>query len=59
VEVSDIVDLAAGLGTGQRLLGLDVGAKTVGLAAALAGVYAVWAFGQLRRGKLADGAPAQ
>lgn len=32
MAIVDVVDIAAGLARGQRLLGLDVGSKTIGLA---------------------------
>ena len=52
--VQDIIDLAENLAKGERLLGLDVGAKTVGLALSDRGLAVASPFETLRRGKLGD-----
>ncbi|HEX9768809.1 MAG TPA: Holliday junction resolvase RuvX [Kiloniellales bacterium] len=52
--VPDIVALADGLAAGERLLGLDVGAKTIGLAISDRGLSVASPLETLRRGKLAD-----
>ncbi len=54
MSVADIVDLAGKLATGERLLGLDVGAKTVGLALSDRGLVVASPLETLRRGKFAD-----
>ena len=54
MKVSDIVALAERLAAGQRLLGLDVGAKTVGLAVSDRGLAVASPLETLRRGTLAD-----
>ena len=54
----DIVALADGLAAGERLLGLDVGAKTIGLAISDRGLSVASPLETLRRGKLADGVAA-
>jgi putative pre-16S rRNA nuclease len=54
VIVHDIVALADRLGPSERLLGLDVGAKTVGLAVSDKGLAVASPIETLRRGKLAD-----
>ena len=54
MTVSDIVALADSLTKGQRLLGLDVGAKTVGLALSDRGLAVASPLETLARGKLAD-----
>ena len=52
--VQDIIDLAKSLAKGERLLGLDVGAKTVGLALSDRGLAVASPLETLARGKLAD-----
>ncbi len=52
--VPDIVDLADRLAAGERLLGLDVGAKTIGLAVSDTGRAVASPLETLRRGRLAD-----
>jgi putative Holliday junction resolvase len=54
VSVPDIVALADRLAKGERLLGLDVGAKTVGLALSDRGLTVASPLETLRRGRLAD-----
>jgi putative Holliday junction resolvase len=54
VSVDDIAALAERLAEGERLLGLDVGAKTVGLALSDRGLTVASPLETLRRGKLAD-----
>ena len=54
MSIQDIVDLAEHLAKGERLLGLDVGAKTVGLALSDRGLTVASPLETLRRGKLAD-----
>ena len=49
----DVVALAAGLAEGTRLLGLDVGEKTVGLAISDRGLAVASPLETLKRGKLA------
>ena len=52
--VQDIIDLAENLAKGERLLGLDVGAKTVGLALSDRGLAVASPLETLARGKLGD-----
>ena len=47
----DMVALRAGLGREQRLLGVDPGAKSIGLALSDVGLMLASPFGQVRRGK--------
>ncbi len=54
MSVPDIVALADRLAAGERLLGLDVGAKTIGLAVSDRGLTVASPLETLRRGKLAD-----
>ncbi len=54
MSVDDIVALAGRLAEGERLLGLDVGAKTVGLALSYRGLTVASPLETLRRAKLAD-----
>ncbi len=54
MSVPDIVALADRLAAGERLLGLDVGAKTIGLAVSDRGLTVASPIETLRRGKLAD-----
>ena len=54
MSVDDIVALAGRLAEGERLLGLDVGAKTVGLALSDRGLTVASPLETLRRAKLAD-----
>jgi putative Holliday junction resolvase len=54
VSVHDIAALADRLAEGERLLGLDVGAKTVGLALSDRRLTVASPLETLRRGKLAD-----
>ena len=54
MSVDDIVALAGRLAEGERLLGLDVGAKTVGLALSNRGLTVASPLETLRRAKLAD-----
>ena len=54
MSVPDIVALANRLAKGGRLLGLDVGAKTVGLALSDRGLTVASPLETLKRGKLAD-----
>jgi len=54
VSVQDIVALARRLAKGERLLGLDVGAKTVGLALSDRGLTVASPLETLKRGKLID-----
>jgi putative Holliday junction resolvase len=54
VIVQDIIDLAENLAKGERLLGLDVGAKTVGLALSDRGLAVASPLETLARGKLGD-----
>ncbi len=49
-----LADLARGLGPNERLLGLDVGAKTVGLAISDRGLKVASPLETLHRGKLAE-----
>ena len=53
MSVDDIVALAGRLAEGERLLGLDVGAKTVGLALSNRGLTVASPLETLRRAKLA------
>ncbi|MDX1575825.1 MAG: Holliday junction resolvase RuvX [Kiloniellales bacterium] len=52
--VKDIVALAGRLAEGERLLGLDVGAKTVGLAVSDRGLAVASPLETIKRGKLAE-----
>ncbi len=54
MSVPDIIALADRLAEGERLLGLDVGAKTVGLALSDRGLTVASPLETLRRGNLAD-----
>ena len=54
MSIPDIAALAGRLAEGERLLGLDVGAKTVGLALSDRGLTVASPLETLRRGKLAD-----
>ena len=54
MTTADIVDLAGRLAKGERLLGLDVGAKTVGLALSDRGLAVASPLETLQRGKLDD-----
>ena len=49
-------DLRAGLGHGQRLIGIDPGSRTIGLALSDVGVRLASPYGSLKRGKLAANA---
>ncbi len=49
----NIADLRGRLAPGQRLIGLDPGAKTIGLALSDVGLMLASPYGSLRRGKLA------
>jgi putative Holliday junction resolvase len=54
VSVDDITALAGRLAKGERLLGLDVGSKTIGLALSDRGLTVASPLETLRRAKLAD-----
>ena len=54
MSVDDIVALAGRLAKGERLLGLDVGSKTIGLALSDRGLTVASPLETLRRAKLAD-----
>ena len=54
MSVHDIVDLAGRLAEGARLLGLDVGEKTIGLAVSDRGLAVASPIETMKRGKLAD-----
>ena len=54
--IHTLPELAARLGKGQRLLGLDVGTKTIGLAVADPGLIVASPIGTLRRTKFAQDA---
>ncbi len=54
MSVDDIVALAGRLAKGERLLGLDVGSKTIGLALSDRGLMVASPLETLRRAKLAD-----
>ena len=51
MAVVDMVALRAGLSRGQRLLGLDPGAKTIGVALSDVGLMLASPFAQIRRAK--------
>lgn len=53
-----LTDLRAGLGRGQRLIGIDPGAKTLGLALSDVSLLLATPYGSLRRGKLREVAEA-
>ncbi|MBN8898019.1 MAG: crossover junction endodeoxyribonuclease RuvA [Rhodospirillales bacterium 69-11] len=48
----NLTDLRAGLPRGMRLIGLDPGAKTIGIALSDVGLMLASPYGSLRRGKL-------
>jgi len=48
----NMTDLRAGLASGQRLLGIDPGSKTIGLALSDVGLMLASPYGSLKRGKL-------
>lgn len=54
--IQTLQELAARLGKGQRLLGLDVGTKTIGLAVADPGLVVASPIGTLRRTKFTQDA---
>ena len=54
MSVDDITALAGRLAKGERLLGLDVGSKTIGLALSDRGLTVASPLETLRRAKLAD-----
>ncbi|MDP6787421.1 MAG: Holliday junction resolvase RuvX [Rhodospirillales bacterium] len=56
MTIETLSDIKAGLATGSRLLGLDVGAKTVGLALSDVTLTVATPYQTLRRGKFADDA---
>ncbi len=58
MSVDDIVTLAGRLAEGERLLGLDVGAKTVGLALSNRGLTVASPLETLRRAKFTQDAAA-
>ena len=58
MEIGAIGDIRAALRPGRRLLGLDVGAKTIGLALSDAGLIIATPYKTLRRGRFKDDAAA-
>ena len=52
----NIADLRGGLAPGQRLIGLDPGAKTIGVALSDVSLLLASPYGSLRRGKLSQAA---
>ena len=52
----DVAKLRRGLAPGQRLIGLDPGARTIGVALSDVGLTLASPYGSLRRGKLATNA---
>ncbi len=52
MPILSITDLRAHLAPGQRLIGLDPGAKTIGIALSDVGLTLASPYGSLRRGKL-------
>ncbi len=56
MAIETVVEIKAGLIQGRRLLGLDVGAKTVGLALSDVTLTVATPYQTLRRGKFADDA---
>ena len=58
MNAADMVELAGGLAAGARLLGLDVGEKTVGLALSDRGLAVASPLETLRRRKIAEDAAA-
>ncbi len=55
MAVGELSDLGAGIGRGQRLLGLDLGAKTIGLAISDAGLVVASPLQTIRRTKFSVG----
>jgi len=55
----NMTDLRAGLASGQRLLGIDPGSKTIGLALSDVGLMLASPYGSLKRGKLKANARQQ
>ena len=58
MAVRELGDLRAGIGRGQRLLGLDLGAKTIGLAISDAGLVVASPLQTIRRTKFSAGVRA-
>lgn len=54
MSIENIIDLAERLAKGERLLGLDVGEKTIGLAVSDRGLAVASPIETMKRGKLAD-----
>ena len=57
MAVETVSEIKAGLAQGRRLLGLDVGSKTVGLALSDVTLTVATPYQTLRRGKFGDDAP--
>ncbi|HEX3348597.1 MAG TPA: Holliday junction resolvase RuvX, partial [Acetobacteraceae bacterium] len=53
MPVFNMTDLRARLSPGRRLLGLDLGSRTIGIALSDVGLRLASPYGQIRRGKLA------
>ena len=58
MAVGELSDLGAAIGRGQRLLGLDLGAKTIGLAISDAGLVVASPLQTIRRTKFSAGVRA-
>jgi putative Holliday junction resolvase len=56
MSLFNIVDLRRALAPGQRLIGLDPGARSIGVALSDVGLMVASPYGTLRRGKLATNA---
>lgn len=56
MPILSIHELRAGLGRDQRLIGIDPGSRTIGLALSDAGVTLASPYGAIKRGKLRDNA---
>jgi len=52
MPIRNLADLRAGLGRGQRLIGLDLGSKTIGVALSDVSLMLASPYGSLPRGKL-------
>lgn len=57
MAIETVSEIKAGLAQGRRLLGLDVGSKTVGLALSDVTLTVATPYQTLRRGKFTDDAP--
>jgi putative Holliday junction resolvase len=58
ISLFNMADLRDGLGPGERLLGLDLGSRTIGIALSDVGLRLASPFGSIARGKLRGIVPA-